>query len=186
MRQGERPTARQPPALSTGERHAAWRHYAALLIAGFALRVGVALATRETNDIETWEGFGAAIAQAGLRGHEGEIRVAHFPINHPPHAADYALGVRTLASGVELPFALLLQAPRDLGGREPRVVAGGEPEIGEFLRLRRWIEAVSSHERAVEFSSKRADLLALVEGLRAQHVDPGLLVGLESIDRGFQ
>ena len=90
---------------------ARYGRYAALLLAGFALRVGVALASRGTNDIHTWEGFGAAIAHAGLLGHYGEIRVDGFPMNHPPLAAYYAVGVRALASGLELPFALIFKLP---------------------------------------------------------------------------
>jgi hypothetical protein len=101
-----------------------------LLIAGFGLRLALALISLGTNDIVTWLGFAASIAEEGLVGRYGEIRVESFVMNHPPLAAYYAFGVREIALALGLPFALLFKLPMiaaDLATAALLGVIGGRP-----------------------------------------------------------
>ncbi len=97
-----RETARAPRALGA---------YAAILLLGFGLRGLLALVSIGSNDIVTWRGFAAAVAEGGLLGRYGEILVEGFAMNHPPLAVWYAFSAREIAIAVGLPFALLFKLP---------------------------------------------------------------------------
>lgn len=89
-----------------GSRHVVW-----VLLAGLSLRLALAGVSLGSDDIQLWRGFAAVVADGGLLGRYGEIRVAGFPLNHPPLAVGFAVAVRTLARATGLPFAFLFKLP---------------------------------------------------------------------------
>jgi hypothetical protein len=85
--------------------------YGTLLLAGLALRVGVALVSLGSDDIHIWEDFARQVGEGGLLGRYGEMDSHGHPMNHPPFAVGMAALVHRLADWTGLPFAPLFKLP---------------------------------------------------------------------------
>jgi hypothetical protein len=83
----------------------------ALLLAAFALRLGLACASIGSTDILLWEFFGTRIGEIGLLGNYGEIQLKGFVMNHPPVAAGFSVLVREISQASGLPIGPLFKLP---------------------------------------------------------------------------